>query len=96
MAGKTSPSTITRPWIVPGEVIIRESEDASYIYKANLKVMLEQDHLKDSNLYSFSDPRMKELNQYSSQLIRDLILPKLTQEINTSKKYAQLRQVFSR
>ena len=86
--------TITRPWIVPGEVIIRESQDSSYIYKVNLKVMLEQDHLKDSNLYSFSDPRMKELNAYSSQLIRDLILPKLTQDVNTSKKYARLRQVF--
>ena len=53
---------------MPGEVIIRESEDASYIYKANLKVMLEQDHLKDSNLYSFSDPRMKELNEYSKSI----------------------------
>src|SRR3989339_1753732 len=37
--------TITRPWIVPGEVIIRESQDSSYIYKVNLKVMLEQDYL---------------------------------------------------
>ncbi|MEK6568579.1 MAG: hypothetical protein AABZ27_07595, partial [Candidatus Omnitrophota bacterium] len=41
--------TITRPWIVPGEVIIRESQDSSYIYKANLKVMLEEDYLKSSS-----------------------------------------------
>jgi len=89
--------TITRPWIVPGEVIIRESEDSSYIYKANLKVMLEEDYLTSrggSRTAPTSDPRLKELNQYSTQLIRELILPKLTQEINTSKKYAQLRQVF--
>ena len=97
--------TLTRPWIVPGEVIIRESEDSSYIYKANLKVMLEEDYLKSSSNsinssnstnYSFNDPRMKELNEYSSQLIRELILPQLTQEVNTSKKYSQLRQVFFR
>src|SRR3990167_2739051 len=66
--------------------------------------MLEEDHLTSSGgsrtaptsaqQYNFSDPRMKELNQYSTQLIRELILPKLTQEVNTSKKYAQLRQVF--
>ena len=95
--------TITRPWIVPGEVIIRESQDSSYIYKANLKVMLEEDYLKSSSNsinstnsinYSFNDPRLKELNQYSTQLIREFILPKLTLEVNTSKKYAQLRQVF--
>src|SRR3990167_8609278 len=66
--------------------------------------MLEEDHLTSSGgsrtaptsaqQYNFSDPRLKELNQYSTQLIRELILPKLTQEVNTSKKYAQLRQVF--
>ena len=95
--------TVTRPWIVPGEVIIRESEDSSYIYKANLKVMLEEDYLTSRGgsrtatayqQYAFSDSRMKELNQYSTQLIRELILPKLTQEVNTGKKYAQLRKVF--
>ncbi|MEK6568252.1 MAG: hypothetical protein AABZ27_05925, partial [Candidatus Omnitrophota bacterium] len=42
----------------------------------------------------FNDPRLKELNQYSTQLIRELILPRLTREVNTSRKYAQLRQVF--
>jgi len=65
--------------------------------------MLEEDYLTSRGgsrtaptyqQYAFSDPRMKELNQYSTQLIRELILPKLTQEVNTSKKYAQLRQVF--
>lgn len=87
--------TLTRPWIVPGEIIVRESKDGSaYIYKATLKVMLEQDHLKNSATYSFNDPRQKELNEYSSQLIRELIIPNLTKEVNSSKKYAELRQVF--
>ncbi|MDO8749443.1 MAG: hypothetical protein Q7J72_10085, partial [Candidatus Omnitrophota bacterium] len=100
--------TLTRPWIVPGEIILRESADSAnnasgaYIYKANLKVMLEEDYLKTSNqkpvtgnqIYSFSDPRLKELNQYSTQLIRELILPKLTQTVNSSKDYANLRQVY--
>ncbi|MFA4842363.1 MAG: hypothetical protein WC658_00805, partial [Candidatus Omnitrophota bacterium] len=86
--------TLTRPWIVPDEIIIRESKDNAYIYKATLKVMLEQDYLKDSATYNFKDPRLKALNEYSSQLMRELIIPKLTQEINTSKRYASLRQVY--
>ena len=86
--------TITRPWIVPGEIILRQGEDSAYIFKANMKVLLEQDHLKNSVAYNFTDPRMKELNEYSSQLIRELIIPKLTKEVNTSKRYAALRQVF--
>lgn len=86
--------TLTRPWIVPGDIIIRETQGNAYIYKATLKVMLEQDYLKDSTTYKFDDPRLKSLNEYSSQLIRELIIPKLTKEINTSKRYAPLRQVY--
>ena len=95
--------TITRPWIVPGEIIIGEAADSAYIYKATLKVMLEEDYLTSrgdrpfaptSQQYAFNDPRLKDLNQYSTQLIKETILPKLTYEVNTSKRYAPLRQVY--
>jgi len=86
--------TLTRPWIVPAEIILRESTTDAYIYKATLKVMLEEDYLKDSTTYNFKDPRLKALNQYSSQLIRELIIPKLNKEVNSSKKYANLRQAY--
>src|SRR3990167_894447 len=100
--------TLTRPWIVPDEIIIREANDNAYIYKATLKVMLEEDYLGKSETlnpksetnsnfkiqnpkpYEFKDPRLKELNEYSTQLIKELIIPKLTYEVNTSKHYAPL------
>ncbi|MBP6920157.1 MAG: hypothetical protein KBC23_04125 [Candidatus Omnitrophica bacterium] len=86
--------TFTRPWIVPGEIIIRESPDGAYIYKAGLQVMLEQDYLKDSPFFSITDPKQKEMNAYSSELLRAEILPKLTREVNSAKRYAALRQVY--
>ena len=95
--------TLVRPWIVPGEIIIRETSDNAYIYKATLKVCLEEDYLQSpqstdhspqSSVYQFKDPRLKALNEYSAQLIRELIIPKLTREVNTSKRYAALRQVY--
>src|SRR3989338_4057367 len=96
--------TFTRPWIVPDEIILRESPDNSaYIYKATLKVMLEEDYLTSRgrtrsaptpDQYTFSDPRLQELNKYSTQLIKELIIPKLAREINSSKRYAPLRQVY--
>ncbi|MCX7661989.1 MAG: hypothetical protein N2Z79_04835, partial [Candidatus Omnitrophica bacterium] len=86
--------TLARPWIVPDQIIIRETEKDAYIYKATLKVMLEQDYLKDSAIYNFKDPRLKVLNEYASELMRELIIPKLNKLINTSKKYASLRQVY--
>jgi hypothetical protein len=78
--------TLTRPWIVPDEIIIRESADSAYVHKATLKVMLEQDYLKGNATYAFKDPREKELNEYSSQIIREKIIPKLTKEINSAKR----------
>src|SRR3989339_1660005 len=103
--------TLTRPWIVPGEIIIGETQDSvntergrsAYVYKAILKVMLEEDYLTSRrgsqtaptpDQYTFSDPRLKEVNEYSTQLIKELIIPKLAQEINSSKRYAPLRQVY--
>ncbi|MGE5308511.1 MAG: hypothetical protein ACM3OC_05475, partial [Deltaproteobacteria bacterium] len=86
--------TLTRPWIIPGEIILGDAGRGAYIYKATLKVMLEQDYLKDSPDYNFKDSRLKELNEYSAQLLRDKIIPRLTKEVNTSKRYAALRQAY--
>ncbi len=100
--------TVTRPWIVPGEIIIRETKTGAFIYKATLKVCLEQDWLSAANGAtagpdkgaggqaggSLEDARIQELNAYSSQLIRELIIPNLTREVNSSKRYAQLRQAY--
>ncbi|OGX17032.1 MAG: hypothetical protein A2Y01_04770 [Omnitrophica WOR_2 bacterium GWC2_44_8] len=93
--------TLTRPWIVPNEIIVRETDDSAYVYKATLKVLLEEDYLKESlqspvasHQYNFNDKRLKELNEYSTQLIRESIIPKLTREVNSSQRYAKLRQVY--
>lgn len=56
--------------------------------------MLEDDYLKGSAVYNFKDDRLKELNTYASSVLREKIIPKLTQEVNASKKYAALRQVY--
>ncbi|MGE5309429.1 MAG: HAD family hydrolase, partial [Deltaproteobacteria bacterium] len=92
--GKITVPTLTRPWIVPDEIIVRESGGSAYVYKATLKVMLEQDRLKGDTRYAFADGKAKELNAYSSELIRKTIIPLLNSEINSSRRYAPLRQVF--
>lgn len=86
--------TVSRPWIVPGEIIIREAADSAYIYKATLAVKLEQDRLKGSPEYTFTDERLCRLNEYSAQLLRELVLPTLVREVNTAARYAPLRQVY--
>lgn len=83
----------TRPWIVPDEIVLRSSRQGVYVYKATLKVKLEEDHIAGPGQV-FPDERMKELNAYSSALMRELVLPRLTKEVNSSRRYAQLRQAY--
>ncbi|MGE5308214.1 MAG: hypothetical protein ACM3OC_03945, partial [Deltaproteobacteria bacterium] len=86
--------TLARPWIVPDEVILKQGREGVYIYKARLKVMLESDYLKGRDAYRFTDERQKELNEYASGLIKESIIPRLSREVNLSRRYAPLRQVF--
>ncbi|RJP27301.1 MAG: class I SAM-dependent methyltransferase [Candidatus Omnitrophota bacterium] len=87
--------TLARPWIVPDEIIIRQAGNNAYIYKASLKVMLEQDFLKDSDNYKFDDPKLKALNEYASELMRQFIIPELIKDVNTAKRYSLLRRVYN-
>lgn len=86
-------NAVTRPWIVPGEIIIRESDTSAYIYKASLDVMLEQDHIAET-VFQFDDDRYRALNEYSAELVREMILPALTRIVNSSERYAAARQVY--
>lgn len=85
-----------RPWIVPGEIIIGETGSGAYIFKAALNVMMEQDRVGVLGPESAADndPRVRRLNEYSAELIREHILPKLIREVNVSGRYAPLRQVY--
>ncbi|MDP8259795.1 MAG: hypothetical protein P9L96_02135 [Candidatus Gygaella obscura] len=86
--------TLARPWIVPGEIILRETNSDIYIFKALLNVMLEEDHMSTSQKFSFKDERAKRLNEYASVLLNETVIPRLIKEVNTAKRYAMLRQAF--
>lgn len=85
--------SMTRPWIVPQEILLTQTASGAHIFKATLQVKLEQDWLKAGDGRN-EDPRLTELNEFSSELIRREILPRLTREVNSSKRYAALRQVY--
>lgn len=96
--------TVTRPWIVPGEIILGYDKNAVYIYKAGLKVMLEEDYIRSESgtgypgkIFSsggYDGEKFRAVNEYSTQLLKKAIIPELTRRVNTSSKYAALRQVY--
>ena len=84
----------TRIWITPGEVVVCQDENSAYIYKAGLNVSTEAAYLSKKQGYKGQDERARIINDYSSELMQELILPRISKEVNTGEKYSSLRQAY--
>ena len=65
--------------------------------ESKLKVMLEQDYLsleKHEGIQS-GQAQTKNTNQLGSQIVREIVIPELTKEVNEDKNFAKLRQVYN-
>jgi signal transduction histidine kinase len=88
-----SVNTFNKVWIVPEKADIYENAKtgAVYIVAASLKVMLEEDYMasKKNPLLSGASSGVK-----ANDIIREVIIPQLTREVNYGKSFLQLRQVY--
>jgi len=97
-------NTFNKVWIVPEKAVVYENAKAgtAYIVESKLKVMLEQDYLSLSKHANVGvaegrasrgqDPNISMLG---CQIVREIIIPELTKEVNEGKNFAQLRQVYN-
>ena len=83
----------------------------AYIVESKLKVMLEQDYLalekntvilsvaKDLNkinsIRDSSATPQNDVNALGSQIVREIVIPELTKEVNEDRNFAKLRQVYN-
>ena len=93
-------NTFNKVWIVPEKAVVYENAKAgsAYVVESKLKVMLEQDYLslqKHEGIGSEAIPQGKETNQLGSQIVREVVIPELTKEVNEDKNFSQLRQVYN-
>ncbi|MEI7999571.1 MAG: hypothetical protein WCH62_08735, partial [Candidatus Omnitrophota bacterium] len=92
-------NTFNKVWIVPEKAVVYENAGVAFVLENHLKVMLEQDYL---SLQKHSTSLVKEgvrgssndVNTIGSQIVREIVIPALTKEVNEGKNFAQLRQVF--
>jgi hypothetical protein len=84
---------VTRLWIVPDEARVYEKENQLYITKSSLKIRLEPAYL--SQRVVIKDRKEKELQDFASRLIEELVLPQLNKKINESYSYADLKDVYN-
>lgn len=92
-------NTFNKVWIVPEKAIVYENEKAgtAYVVESKLKVMLEEDYLslKEHVGAQSEQQEVKEANQIGNQIVREIVIPELTREVNENKNFAQLRQVYN-
>jgi len=79
----------------------------AYVVESNLKVMLEVDYLSlekntvGAGLAPVQHKRATasvartDVNTLGSQIVREIVIPELTKEVNEGKNFAQLRQVYN-
>src|SRR5208282_4456573 len=92
-------NTFNKVWIVPEKAVVYENVKAgtAYVVESKLKVMLEQDYLsleKHEGIQS-RQARIQNTNQLGSQIVREIVIPELTKEVNKGKNFVQLRQVYN-
>ena len=95
-------NTFNKVWIVPKSSEVYENKDTALITQARLDVLLEQDYLSlHKNISSIKnhqskpkDKLIQDINQASSNIMKQLILPKIKRDVNFGKNFANLRQIY--
>ncbi|MCR4337743.1 MAG: hypothetical protein NUV91_08065, partial [Candidatus Omnitrophica bacterium] len=86
-------NTFNKVWIVPDKAIVYEDGDRAFITESHLKVMLESDYLALSKA-NLKSQDTTAINDVSSQVVRDIVIPALEKEVNEGQHFALLRQVY--
>jgi len=86
-------NTFNKVWIVPDKAVVYENAKAgtAYVVESSLKVMLEEDYLA----LAHSVIPHNDTSSIGANIVREIVIPELTKEINENRNFAQLRQVYN-
>ncbi len=93
-------NTFNKVWIVPEKAVVYENAKAgtAFVVESKLKVMLEQDYLALSHSVIPAKVGIQnkiDVNALGSQIVREIVIPELTKEVNEGRNFFQLRQVYN-
>ena len=96
-------NTFNKVWILPDQAQVFENVNAAYVTKSTLKVMLDEDYLASKTNarrqgVPAANDRMRapanNIKRLGSQIVREIVIPEITKEVNTGKNFAPLRQIY--
>jgi len=91
--------TFNKIWIMPDKATVYENNNVGIISQASMKVMLEEDYLALKNNLPEIQPKntqaeaIEQVNKIGSQVTREQLLPLISNEVNSGKNFANLRQI---
>ena len=97
-------NTFNKVWIMPDKVAVYENGNQAFIVESHLKVLTEEDYLALQHHLQGEDAKIlpqraedstqaKAINNVSSQIIKEIVLPEIEKEVNQGKNFTQLRQI---
>ena len=90
--------TFNKVWIMPDKARVLERGQNVYVVDAQMKVLLEQDYqaMREQHGEFSSETRQqaqRDASAFAVEIMREVIVPELTREINESKSFSLLRQI---
>jgi len=87
--------TFNKVWIMPDKVVVYRHGNMAFVAEASLKVMLEEDYLALQKNQGGTRAASSATSSLSSEIVREIVIPELTKEVNTGKNFASLRQAYN-
>lgn len=96
-------NTFNKVWIVPKKASIYENNGTAFIIESELEVMLEQDYMalmqnmdnRKFGLDQVQEDKAKDVSGVASAIVKEVLIPEITKEVNQGKNFANLRQVYN-
>jgi len=90
--------SFNKVWIMPDKIALYETGNGVYIVKHTLKVLTEQDYLATASnkvtAPEISDGAVKTVNDVATRVMREVVIPAITKEVNEGTTFAPLRQIY--
>ncbi len=96
-------NTFSKVWIVPDQAVVLEKDGSAFIADSHLKVFLDQDYVaikknldnKEIGTDKIGSDKAQDINGFSAQIIKEVVLPEIEKEVNTGENFATVRQIYS-
>lgn len=96
-------NTFSKVWIVPDQATVLEKDGSAFIAESHLKVFLDQDYTavknnldnKEIGTDKLGSEKTKDINNFSAQIIKEVVLPDIENEVNVGENFAAVRQIYS-